>query len=101
MPGARALLQRGRVAVGGAGEFVEQAAREAAQALEVRLHVPAQVIGQVEREQAMQLGVGAEQVLAVAVGNGVRGSGSGNALRRGRDGNGVWHGFLSPGSPHC
>lgn len=78
--GARALLQRGRVAVGGAGQVVEQAAREAAQPLEVRLHVGQQVGGQVEREQLVQLGVGAEQVLAVAVGNRVRVRGGGVVL---------------------
>ncbi|MDH6591738.1 hypothetical protein M2165_001627 [Variovorax sp. TBS-050B] len=70
-PGARALAQHRRMAVGRAGELVEQAAREAAQALEVRLHVAQQVGRQVEREQLAEARVGGEQVLAVAVGNGM------------------------------
>ena len=66
---AGAVVQHRGVAVGGAGEIVERAAGEGAEAVEVGGEVGEQVGREVEGEQAGEGGVGAPEVDAVAVGN--------------------------------
>ena len=80
--GAGAVLQRGRVVVGGVGQAVQHAAGQRPQLLQVGLQVLQQVGRQVQRQEPGQVGVAVVQVHAVLVGHRVLGHGDGQVGRR-------------------
>ena len=65
--GTGAHFQLGRVLVGNQRQFVEPATGQLAHALEIRLQVGKQRLGQIELEQRLELGIGVVEVRAVPV----------------------------------
>jgi len=76
-PRAVAVLQLGRVAVGGQRPFIDLAAGQGAHALQMGLQVRVHLGRQVQRQQRLQLRIGGVQVAAVAVGHGLESLGGG------------------------
>ena len=80
LAGAAAVLERGRIPVGNAGQLVDAPTGQLAHALQIGLQMGQQIGWQIKRQQRLQLRIGGIEIGTVAIRHGMGSLGHGMHL---------------------